>query len=849
MMKIAVLDGNSLMNRAFYGIRLLTNSAGVPTNALLGFVNMMLKLREEGDEEGVIVCFDRKEPTFRHLRYDAYKAGRKPMPEELAQQMPLVKQMLSRMGIPCVELAGYEADDLLGTIAVRNAALGGRTVVVTGDRDSLQLVGPQTDVKIMATNMGRPEVRFYDEARIREDYGIEPKQFIEVKALMGDTSDNIPGVAGIGEKTALSLIAEYGDLEKLYEALDGENSMKPAVVKKLTEGRTSAYMSRELAEICLSAPAEIDLSSARWPDPEGEGLYELLTELELKTVISRLGVKPASGAAAHVRKADYARGTVDVTGETAFWLDTETALAAVSDGKTAMMLEGNALKDYLAADAPKIGFDIKAAVRFCLSAGVVPGNFAGDVMLCGYLLGRGTVYEDLAAAAGYCDGEEEAEGLLALASGAGEERMLCRAATLAQLYPQLCREIDAAGMGSLYRETELPLAGVLAEMEHEGIRLDCDALRRFGEEVAAEMHAAETAVFEAAGHEFNLNSPKQLGAVLFEEMALPGGKKTKTGWSTDAETLDRLRVYPVVEAVLRYRQFAKLHSTYVESLLKFVGTDGRVHTTFHQTGTATGRLSSSDPNMQNMPIRRELGGEIRRCFIPREGYAFADADYSQIELRILAHISGDARMCRAFAEGEDIHTITASQVFGVAEEDVTSAMRASAKAVNFGIVYGISDFSLAEDIHVTRREAAEYIRRYFEKYPDVARYMETVVEETRQKGYVATLYGRRRPVRDIKASNFNLRTAAERIARNTPIQGTAADVIKMAMVRVSAALKKEFPRAKLLLQVHDELLCEAPAEEIEGVKALLCREMEAAATLSVRLPADGNVGDNWLSCK
>ena len=848
-MKIAVLDGNSLMNRAFYGIRLLTNSAGVPTNALLGFMNMMLKLREEGDEEGVIVCFDRKEPTFRHKRYDGYKAGRKPMPEELAQQMPLIKQMLERMGIPCLELAGYEADDLLGTIAARNAAAGGRTVIVTGDRDSLQLVGPQTDVKIMATNMGRPEVRFYDEARIRADFGVTPRQLIEVKALMGDTSDNIPGVAGIGEKTALSLIAEYGDLENLFEALDGENSMKPAVIKKLTEGRASAYMSRELAEICLSAPAEIDLSSARWPDPEGEGLFDLLTELELKTVISRLGVKPESGAAARVCKAEYTRGDVDTASETAFWLDVETGIAAVSDGKTAMMLEGEKLTAYLTSDVPKIGFDIKSAARFCLAAGCLPGNFTGDVMLCGYLLGRGTVYEDIAAAAGYCDGEEAEEGLLALASGAGEEKMLCRAATLAQLHPQLCREMDAADMGRLYRETELPLAGVLAEMEHEGVRLDCDALRRFGEEVAAEMHAAETAVFEAAGREFNLNSPKQLGVVLFEEMELPGGKKTKTGWSTDAETLDRLRVYPVVEAVLRYRQFAKLHSTYVESLLKCVAADGRVHTTFHQTGTATGRLSSSDPNMQNMPIRRELGGEIRRCFIPREGYAFADADYSQIELRILAHISGDGRMCRAFSEGEDIHTITASQVFGVAEREVTSAMRASAKAVNFGIVYGISDFSLAEDIHVTRKEAAAYIQKYFEKYPEVARYMESVVEETREKGYVATLYGRRRPVRDIRASNFNLRTAAERIARNTPIQGTAADVIKMAMVRVSAALKKEHPRARLLLQVHDELLCEAPTEEIEGVRDLLCREMEAAANLSVRLPADGNVGENWLACK
>ncbi|MBO5669947.1 MAG: DNA polymerase I, partial [Clostridia bacterium] len=577
--------------------------------------------------------------------------------------------------------------------------------------------------------------------------------------------------------------------------------------------------------------------------------FDLLTELELKTVISRLGVKPGADAAARVCKAEYVRGEVNTAAETAFWLDADTGIAAVSDGKTSMLLEGEELIAYLTSDVPKIGFDVKSAARFCLSNGIVPGNFAGDVMLCGYLLGRGTVYEDIAAAAGYCDGEDEEEGLLALASGAGEEKLLCRAATLALLYPQLCREIDAADMGALYRETELPLACVLAEMEHEGIRLDCEALRAFGEEVAAEMHAAEAAVFEAAGREFNLNSPKQLGVVLFEEMELPGGKKTKTGWSTDAETLDRLRVYPVVEAVLRYRQFAKLHSTYVESLLKCVAADGRIHTTFHQTGTATGRLSSSDPNMQNMPIRRELGGEIRRCFIPREGYAFADADYSQIELRILAHISGDERMCRAFSEGEDIHTITASQVFGVAESDVTSAMRASAKAVNFGIVYGISDFSLAEDIHVTRKEAAAYIQKYFEKYPEVARYMESVVEETRERGYVATLYGRRRPVRDIRASNFNLRTAAERIARNTPIQGTAADVIKMAMVRVSAALKKEFPRARLLLQVHDELLCEAPVEEIEGVRDLLCREMEAAAKLSVRLPADGNVGENWLVCK
>ncbi|MBR3692586.1 MAG: DNA polymerase I [Clostridia bacterium] len=848
-MKIAVLDGNSLMNRAFYGIRLLTNSAGVPTNALLGFMNMLQKLREDGDEEGVIVCFDRKEPTFRHERYDGYKAGRKPMPEELARQMPLIKEMLDRMGIPRVELAGYEADDLLGTIAARNAAAGGRTVIVTGDRDSLQLVGPATDVKIMATSMGKPEVRLYTEQRIREDFGVTPRQLIEVKALMGDTSDNIPGVAGIGEKTALSLIAEYENLEKLYDVLEGEHAIKPAAAKKLAEGRASAFMSRELAEICLCAPAEIDLSTARWPNPEGEGLLELLSELELKSVITRLGVKAAPGAPTALCRAEYVRRPVETCRTTAFWLDAEGDRLALSDGEGADILEGEEMISYLASDGAKIGFDIKAAARLCLAAGREPGCFVGDVMLCGYLLGRGTVYEDIAAAAGYCDGEEaEAEGLLALAGG-GDERLLCRAATLARLHPALMAEVDAAGMGALYRETELPLAGVLADMEHEGVRLDCDALRHFGEEVATEMHAAEAAVFEAAGHEFNLNSPKQLGVVLFEELRLPGGKKTKTGWSTDAETLDRLRIHPIVEAVLRYRQHAKLHSTYVESLLKFVDADGRVHTTFHQTGTATGRLSSSDPNMQNMPIRRELGGEIRRCFIPREGYAFADADYSQIELRILAHISGDERMCRAFAEGEDIHTITAAQVFGVAESEVTPQMRSSAKAVNFGIVYGISDFSLAEDIHVTRKEAGEYIARYFEKYPDVARYMEEIVAETREKGYVSTLFGRRRPVRDIRASNFNLRTAAERIARNTPIQGTAADVIKMAMVRVSAALKKEFPRARLLLQVHDELLCEAPAEEIEGVKALLCREMEAAASLSVRLPADGNVGDNWLACK
>ena len=843
-MKIAVLDGNSLMNRAFYGIRLLTNRDGVATNALLGFMNMVFKLREETDAEGIIVCFDRREPTFRHLRYDGYKATRHPMPEELAQQMPIIRELLDLMQVPRLELAGYEADDLLGTVAAMNAARGGTTVVVTGDRDSLQLVSDQTAVHICATSGGKPEVRRYDEARIREDYGVSPKQLIQVKALMGDSSDNIPGVPGVGEKTALALIARYGSVDGVYAGLDAPD-LKPALRAKLEAGKDSAYLSLELAEICCAAPIEVDLDSARWPEDRGGGLYERLSELELRSVITRLGATPTKGETP-AQTLEYTEdGAPDLTAPTAFWLSEEGA--AVCDGRETRLLGLEETVRYLTSPAPKVGFEVKNAARFLLERGLEPPEFAGDVQLMGFLLGDGGEYEEIADHRGYASPAGEEEGLFAMMDD--PSRLQRKAAVIYALWQPMERELRERGMEELYTRAELPLAAVLARMEHAGIRLDAGKLAAFGDSLAADMQAAEERIYAEAGHTFNPNSPKQLGEVLFEELHLPGGRKTSRGYSTDADVLEKLRDQPIVAAVLDYRKMAKLRSTYVDSLLKCIGPDGRVHTHFHQTGTVTGRLSASDPNMQNMPIRRDLGGEVRACFLPREGYAFADADYSQIELRVLAHLSGDEAMRGAFAAGEDIHTITAAGVFGVPEAEVTPQMRSSAKAVNFGIVYGISDFSLAEDIHVSRKEAGEYIRRYFEKYPKVAEYMENTVAAAKKSGTVTTMFGRTRPVRDINASNFNLRSAAERIVRNTPIQGTAADIIKLAMVRVDQSLRREFPEARMLLQVHDELLVEAPREQIEAVRDLLVREMESAVELTVRLTAQGTVGDNWLECK
>lgn len=857
-MKVAVIDGNSIMNRAFYGIRLLSTKDGLYTNAVLGFINILLKLRDDESPDGICVCFDLKAPTFRHKRYDGYKAGRKPMPEELVVQMPVVKELLDAMGIRRLELEGYEADDLLGTIASTVKASGGKTVIVTGDRDSLQLADECTTIRIMASKGGQTESRIYDPMKINLDYGVAPAQLIDVKALMGDTSDNIPGVHGVGEKTALALIAQYGSLDALYNDLESAD-LKPALKEKLAAGKELAYMSRELAEIDCHVPADVHFAEMTPVVPDSNALYNMLSKLEFKSVIARLGLKPAApvlNTCAYETPEILSQPPAAIPeGKTAFCADSGMHVMAVTDGKQAWTLYDQAILDYICAPGGKIGFHVKAAAKYALDAGREPSAFAGDMMLAGYLLNNGTDLKGIAGAHGFAAPEpvyENKDAFAPLADTKEAERALCEAALLVfRLEEPMEAELQKQEMTSLYHDIELPLSTVIARMEHAGFHLDRQQLMRFGETLSENMKTLQAQIFGYAGREFNLNSPKQMGEVLFEGLGLKGGRKTKTGYSTDIDTLNRLKnIHPIIGAIIDYRQLSKLKTTYVDGLSKVVSpVDDRVYSTFHQTGTATGRLSSTEPNMQNIPVRRELGGEIRRCFTAPEGFVLVDADYSQIELRVLAHIAGDEKMKAAFQNGEDIHTITASQVFGVSPDLVTTVMRNRAKAVNFGIVYGISDFSLAEDIKVSRKEAREYIDRYFEKYSGVRRYMDEIIQFTRTNGYVTTLYGRRRPIPDINASNFNLRSSAERIALNTPIQGTAADIIKIAMVRVSERLQKEFPRARLILQVHDELIVEAPKEQGDQIKEALIKEMTDAASLSVVLTVEGGAGENWLEVK
>ena len=886
-MKLMVLDGNSIINRAFYGVKPLTTRDGLYTNAIFGFLNMLQRFTDEEQPEALCVAFDRKEPTFRHEADASYKATRKGMPDELAQQMPVMKQVLCAMSIPCYEMVGYEADDLLGTISRRCEKRGWECVIVTGDRDSLQLITDRTRVKLVTTRMGQTSTADMTPALFREQYGFDPIHMIDLKALMGDSSDNIPGVPGIGEKTATALVQRYGSIDALYAAMP-EVEAKPAALRKLAEGEESARRSYWLATIVTDAPLEFDPEDALC-QPYKPELYDLFVKLEFTKLIKKYGLTPSAPApepAAVAHDEDYA-ATVE-TPETdtdaarllALWRKAphvavyglaDLSVLAVACGiderssLTAILRSDRfggdweaLLRDLFSGDIAKAAHNVKDLTRALLERDLPAEGFVFDTALAGYLLDATAGGYDLQRLfVAYCGAELpapahlEKDAFTLLGNDAAAEAALCSyTSAVAALYEVLPPRLEELNMTALLHEKELPLCRVLAEMELAGFRIDGAALARFGEDLQQRIVTLEQSIYHMAGEEFNINSPKQLGAILFDKLQLPHGKKTKTGWSTNAEVLEKLRYEaPIVDKVLEYRQYAKLRSTYADGLLRAVSPDGRVRTSFQMTVTATGRLSSTEPNLQNIPTRTELGSEIRRLFIAGDGNVLVDADYSQIELRLLAHMAGDEAMQQAFLSGADFHTVTAAKVFHVPESEVTHQMRSRAKAVNFGIVYGMSAFSLSQDIHVTVAEAKDYMERYFATYPGVKQYMTDIVEKAKEQGYVETLYHRRRALPELKSSNFIQRSFGERVALNMPIQGTAADIMKLAMLRVYDRLRRENLQARLIMQVHDELIVECPEAEREAVEKLLRQEMEQVAALAVPLTAEAHSGKNWLDAK
>lgn len=841
MKTLLLIDGNSILNRAFYGIRPLTTSKGLYTHAVYGMANIVLRHLEDIKPEYAAVAFDVKAPTFRHRRYDGYKATRKGMPEELAVQLPYAKQCMAALGFRVLELPGYEADDILGTCAAFGREDPGLAVdILTGDRDSLQLIRDNVAVLLAGTE----ETVTYRRDRFFERYGITPEQFVDVKALMGDSSDNIPGVPGIGEKTALKLISSFGSLDEVYRRLDG-NEIAPAVVKKLEAGRESAYLSQELAQICCDAPLGISMAELRYDGFDRASLRSLLTELELSSLLKRLGLdreEESAGENGTVPAAEPMLPAVSLTPE---------RLAEKELRYCSVLFSDSEMTVYDGKQLYRVGYDDPSEVAAFFSD---PGRtviVSDSKKLC-LTFGKPAcqVFDTVLAA--YVDDPSESNYDLHRLSvkylgrpNADEPTRL-----LYELAPVLNERLKETGQSSLYYQIEEPLAYVLAEMERCGFRVDREGLAAYSDELHKKCDDHTEAIYAQVGHPFNINSTKQLGEVLFGELELPILKKTKTGYSTDAETLDKLRPYhPIIDAILEYRQVAKLRSTYCEGLLKVADEEGRVHSSFNQTVTATGRLSSSEPNLQNIPIRTETGRRLRKFFLPKNSdYVLVDADYSQIELRVLAAVSGDEHMIRAFAEGEDIHTMTAASVFGVSPEEVTEEQRKRAKAVNFGIVYGISAFSLGNDIGVSKYEADRYIRQYLARYPGVSAYLEQTVEKAGQDGYVTTIFGRRRYIPELSSPKKQLQAFGKRVAMNSPIQGAAADIIKIAMIRVAEALEKSGIDARLILQVHDELILEAHHSCAKEAADLLKREMESAVTLPVPLSVDIGIGDNWYEC-
>lgn len=882
-MKLMVIDGNSILNRTYYGIRPLSTRDGLYTHAVYGFLMTLRRLIDEEQPEALCTAFDVHAPTFRHMADETYKATRKPMPEELQMQVPVMKEVLDDMAIPRYELEGWEADDLIGTISRKCEAEGWECVVVTGDKDSLQLITDNTKVKLVSTRMGQTTTQNMTPETFRETYGFAPIHMIDLKALMGDPSDHIPGVPGIGEKTAMDLVQKYGSIEKLYAKLPDVDA-KPATVKKLQAGEEAARHSYWLATIATDVPLEFKPEDNLRQDPKPE-LYDLFLKLEFSKLIEKWNLRP--GTAAAERKRTEKSGIMETVTSQAradelleIWRKASSvavlalpdlsgvAVYCETDGADALMSEiffdrfggdWNGFLENLFSDRiQKVSHNVKDLMRALLENGLSADGFVFDTALAAYLMDSTAGSYDLRRLFVAYYNEElpkplylEPDAFSLLGNTAASEASFASDTTaVAALYETLLPKLKERDQWELYRTAELPLCRVLAEMELAGCRVDAKALASFGDLMASRSSELESSVCKMAGYPFNLNSPKQLGEVLFERLALPHGKKTKTGWSTSADVLESLRpVHPIVNEVLEYRQFTKLKSTYADGLLKAMDPDGRVRTRFQMTVTATGRLSSTEPNLQNIPTRTDLGSEIRKMFVPADGCVLVDADYSQIELRLLAHIADDEAMRGIFLSGGDFHTATAAKVFHVAPEEVTHEMRRRAKAVNFGIVYGISAFSLSQDIGVSVAEAKEYMEHYFATFPSVRQYMADVVEQAKQRGYVETLFHRRRDLPELTSSNHNLRAFGERVALNMPIQGTAADVMKLAMVAVFGRLKREKLQARLVLQVHDELIVECPESEAKAVAKLLAEEMEGVVSLSVPLTAEAHWGKNWLESK
>ncbi|MBE6959511.1 MAG: DNA polymerase I [Ruminococcaceae bacterium] len=844
-MKLMILDGNSVINRAFYGIKPLTNREGLYTNAIFGFLNILERMEKEEQPEAVCVAFDLHGPTFRHLQYDGYKATRHGMPEELAQQMPVMKDVLRAMNIPIYECQGWEADDVIGTVGRICSNNQWECVVVTGDRDSLQLIDENVHVKLVISRPGQTAATLYTEEVFRNEYGFEPKKMVDLKALMGDSSDNIPGVAGVGPKTATELLLKFGSLDGIYENLE-DASIRPKLREKLENGRDSAYMSYDLATIRCEAPIDFEPKDALIQPYNRPVLYELFQKLEFVKLIDKYGLRGAELELAKktpkqqtkaLPRLDTLPGYVDTC---AVYLAEDGSLAVAFDGGVCVLTPLEAQMGNIDLRGKKlIMHDSKATKHRFDEMNMDCGQCVFDTALAAYDLNPSqTDYPVSKLATNY----------LGLSADDGDAAACAEAVWL--LRTELAEELEKNGMTTLYTDIELPLCDVLYRMEKAGVAIDRQQLEQFGKMLTQRIDDCEKLIYSYSDGAFNINSTKQLGELLFDKLGLPPVKKTKTGYSTNAEVLEKLKdKHPIIPAIMDYRMLTKLKSTYAEGLMKVICDDGRIRTTFQNLVTATGRLSSTEPNLQNIPVRTDLGAEIRKMFVPREGYVLVDADYSQIELRVLAHIADDPVMQQAFKSGMDIHTVTASQVFGVAPENVTALQRRHAKAVNFGIVYGISEYSLSEDIGVSFYEAKNYIDSYLDKYRGVRDYMKQVVASAREQGYTQTLYGRKRYIPELKASNFNIRQGAERIALNTPIQGTAADLIKLAMIRVDRALAEKYPDATLLLQVHDELIVECPEVIAQEVAELVSYEMEQVAALRVPLTAEAKIGKSWFEAK
>ena len=868
--KIVLIDGHSILNRAFYGVPDLTNSEGLHTNAVYGFLNIMFKILDEEKPEYLTVTFDVHAPTFRHEMYADYKGTRKPMAEELRQQVPVIKEVLRAMDIEIIEQAGLEADDLLGTISCMCEAKGMDVSIISGDRDTLQLATEHVKIRIPKTKQGKTEVEDYNAAEVKERYGVTPKEFIDVKALMGDASDNIPGVPGVGEKTATKIIQDYQTIENAYEHAD--ELKPPRASKNLKEYWEQAKMSKVLATINTHADIDFDIEKARHGNPYTKEAHELFKRLQFKNMLSRFDVEASSNEIEKTfREITDKEEIRRIFAEAA---EAECAGAAVSKdpgnvlplfahssgfGRIAIAFGQDKIywfpcgidtvMDFLFSELSELAGKAK---RFAMCGlkeylSYLPKakkENSFDVIVAAYLL------NPLKSDYDYEDVAREQLGLL-IDEKSDDAAKACYEAYIAYAAaPILDKKLREQEMERLFFDIEMPLVFTLYDMENAGVKIEAEALKVYGDQLGTRIVDLEKEIYELAGEEFNINSPKQLGVILFEKLGMPHAKKTKTGYSTAADVLDKLAPdYPIVAKILEYRQLAKLKSTYADGLAVYIGNDGRIHGKFNQTVTATGRLSSTEPNLQNIPVRMELGRLIRKVFVPKEGCVFVDADYSQIELRILAHCSGDEQLIQAYREARDIHRMTASQVFHTPFDEVTDLQRRNAKAVNFGIVYGISSFGLSQDLSITRKEAAQYIEHYFETYPGIKKFLDDSVEHAKEKGYAVTLFGRRRPVPELKSSNFMQRNFGERVAMNAPIQGTAADIIKIAMIGVSEEMKKRNMKSRLILQVHDELLIEAEESEVDEVKAILKDKMENAAELSVPLIADMHTGKNWYEAK